>query len=269
MLNDLINQVLTLEHEQLEDAMHKLCDIVKLYEGEDYLQPVETIMPQLADYLLYDEQWNISGATISIFRRVKLNKDTIVKLLNLNQENPNGLVVSALSQVDHNDWSQEIEHEFVRSLLLKNTTNEAIRAIWENIYAIQEKDTVIALIEVLNNNDQDVAELAACALCRLTKLRHQDLAIKGLRNALINSNNTVIRHEIADALGWATDQGFELLKISAKDIDKNVKLASIASIVRTYLNHPEATTLLLDLEKNSDVDVRIAATKALKQSSLQ
>lgn len=131
MLNDLINQVLTSKHEQLEDAMHNLCDMVKLYEGEDYLQPIESIMPQLADYLLYDEQWNISGATISIFRRVKLNKATITKLLTLNQANPNGLVVSTLSQVDHNDWSKEIEQELVRSLFLELTATEAIRAIWE------------------------------------------------------------------------------------------------------------------------------------------
>jgi hypothetical protein len=264
MLNELINQVLTSKHKQLEDAMHNLCDIVKLYEGEDYLQPIESIMPQLADYLLYDEQWNISGATISIFRRVKLNKDTIAKLLNLNQKKPNGLVVSALSQVDHNDWSQEIEQELVRSLFLELTATEAIRAIWENIYAIQKQETIIALTEVLNHKNQDVAQLAACTLCRLTKLQHKDLAIEGLRNFLMHSNNTPIHLEIADALGWATDQGFELLKITSNYKDKKVKLASINSIIRTYKAHPEASIVLQKLEKNVDKDISLAASNALK-----
>lgn len=221
-------------------------------------------MPKLAD-LLYNDLLN--GCAISVFRRVHINPLTIEKLLDLNKKKSASLIIQALSHVDNELWSDKIEREIIRSLKYDgDIKSSAALALYNRFRSINLVDTLTALKEVTNSKDKKVANYAIWTLCYHTKLLHHDMAKQILQEILTNSAQKNLSKEIAEALGWATDCGLELLKISAKDEDPEVRLATIESIARTYINKDGATLILLELEKDIDENVSMVAKEALKQN---
>ncbi|OIQ39155.1 MAG: hypothetical protein BM563_04925 [Bacteroidetes bacterium MedPE-SWsnd-G1] len=210
---------------ELQSIMYELSTFVKTCEGEEALKPLEDKLPILADFLIHKNDV-ISGCAISIFRRVPINSKTLQKLIRLNKE-PNALVTEAISHVDDELWSLEIEHELIRCLNFEDSEGAAARAFYENVYSIKERKTIDALIKVLHSNNLFTVNNAVNSLCKLTKLNHGVYAISSLKQLISDSTNIELKENIAKTLCWATDNGEELLKLLANDSNEKVRNVAI------------------------------------------
>jgi hypothetical protein len=212
----------------------------------------------LAPYLLYDKNYAISGCTISIFSRVNINSVTIAKLIELNKNQVNGNVIHALGDIESQFWNEAIEIEIVKGLEVKNAASLAATALYRNHRQILSVDTLDALEQTAKNQDYLTAQIALTTLCCLTKFVHADIALNKLSNLLILPDQRK-RRDIAEALGWATDRGLDLLKTMALDQDTEVRITVVKSLIRNYIDQYEAIIILEILKNDINKDVRDAA----------
>ena len=216
--------------------------------------------------MLYNENSTVSGCAISLFRRVTITGTTIQTLIQLNKK-PNWLVIEALSAVSEENWSSKIELELIRCLNNETVVEAAARALYNIVHYIELPKTITALKNVLNSNNTAAIKHAVSTLCTLTKLNLYKIAVESLSAILKTSNNDELRLAITETLGWATDNGLELLKITSKDFDPKVRQATINAIIGNYQENSEAIKILNDLSTDTDNQVQYKAQYELDRLS--
>lgn len=262
----LVFAALHADGKERDELMDELCQVVKRhYEGDDaeLLKPVENAMPQLAEYLLDSDNGNVDGCTISIFRRIAISSEAVTRLLQLQEEHPNRTVVEAIGNIDRLHWTDQVEFTLANALKNKETAPPAAYALYCKTYCIEQKSTIAALATAVWSSNWQASHHSVAALACLTSKTHGEYAIEVLGN-VIEKADPELRVKIADCLGWATDQGLSLLSRLACDESPEVRIATAKSLGRGYSQKQDAKDLLEMLKRDSDSDLRNAATEALK-----
>lgn len=267
-IEDILIQIQPAKEQKLESLLFRLCDIVKEYEGEEILRPIEDALPELATYLLYDEKYAVSGCMLSIFRRVTISSETIKVLIALHKKKINAEIIHALSQVERAMWNTDIELELVKGLDIEETAYNAVSGLYQKSDVILHTKTVEKIASVAMSTDYLAAQLAITTLCCLTKYTHRDIALKKLHNILEVSDSR-IRQKITKTLRWSTDQGLELLKITATDKDAMVRCATATSLILNYMESPDAISIVENLKNDKNEDVRKAVSDGFRKKEEQ
>ncbi len=264
-IQNIIHKALNTTGEQRGHWVNLLYDYVKKYECEDgeWLKPVEEALPFLAEYLLIDDEWNVNGCTLSIFRRVHINTNTIDKLLDLSKSSTNdSTFIYVLSYVDAGDWKIEIEDECLR--VMQFDPGASSRMFYVKAYFLQRKETVEALGAIALSGNVQIASMAINALSSLTKFQLTELALAKLEQIFPLLHPKVQLHA-TQTFGWATNNALKLLELSSTHDSPEIRLATVEALKRTYLNQQEAKNFLhiLSTDRNEKV------AKAADQDSLE
>lgn len=267
-LPTLLKELLTADEHDVGDYMNELCDMVKEYENEACLTPVEEIMPQLAKFHYYDDIDNTDGCTLSIFRRVRLNEETIETLIQLYNDKPDAGILHSLGHLDREFWSPRIEQIFVEALSVdSDLLSSAVRALYVHSKDISQKSTIDALVHTVLSADFLEASSAMSTLCCLVRPPFITYTTAELQ-ALITMLDERLKKDMVEALGWATTHGLPILLQTAEDSSAEIREATAVALGRSYTQYPEAIEALLTLKHElwSD-EVRAAARDALKKAS--
>lgn len=263
-VEQLVRDALRAEGVKREKHMDELCLVVKQLECDEreLLEPVEWAMPLLAKYLLDEDNGNVNGCTISIFRRIPLNRKTIIRLLQLQERQPNKLVVEALGKISPSDWSDKIEETFAKALEHEETAGAAAYALYCKSYCVQQTNTILALANAVWSTDWLTARRAILALACISKQTHSIFVIE-LLDEILDRASPELRTEIADCLGWATNRGLTLLQRLATDESPIVRAAVAKSLGQGYSEKVESKRLLEILKCDVSPKVQKAAIEAL------
>ncbi|MCA9069139.1 MAG: HEAT repeat domain-containing protein [Planctomycetaceae bacterium] len=267
-IEKLVNDALGAEGEKRAELMYELSDLVKEHEGDEtgLLAPIERAMPQLADYLLDEKTGNVSGCTISIFRRIPFGCETIARLIQIQETHPNPMVVEAIGKLDPSDWSDEVEETLAKALEQEYTVDQAVYAFFCNAPCINHASTLSALASAVFPTDWCRSSRAVATLASSTQHAHGNYAMN-LLNEILDQAPPDLRKDIATCLGWATDRGLPLLTRLATDESPTVREATAQALGRGYLENEESRPLLEKLKCDPSTVVQKAAIEALNSSS--
>ncbi|NQZ11902.1 MAG: hypothetical protein HRT35_32525 [Algicola sp.] len=203
-IKQLLEQVKTSQDKALGESIYQLQRWVKQHEGESCLSSVANAMPWLADCLITGHQWNVDGCAISIFRRVTVNKETLERLIALNKEKIDWLLVEAMSKIEVELFSDAVEHEWCRALLCNEAQDKAADALYLFKSHLKQPTTIIALGQVALTANSTVRDRALQVLCHATtthsmnKLAMQQLLLieaqanQAVRQTLKAISNTML-----------------------------------------------------------------------------
>lgn len=172
----LINRVLQSKDKDLEDALYDLVDYVKLYELEDdKLDPIKNAIPDFIPNLTYNGTFNILGCTLSIIRRIELNKEASISLIELLYKQPTEAVIEGVAHIEPEYWSDKIEIRLLELLQNSEFEHKVIWTLYQQQFVIQNENTLIGLKNYILQNPSNIEKDTAIAImsysCRSESLK--------------------------------------------------------------------------------------------------
>ncbi|GAB1309187.1 hypothetical protein KH5_18700 [Urechidicola sp. KH5] len=172
----LINRVLKSKDEDLEDALYDLVDYVKLFELEDdKLGLIKNTIPDIIPNLTYKGPFNIIGCTLSIIRRIALNEEATIRLVELLHKQPTEAVIEGVAHIEPENWSDNIEIRLLELLQNSEFEHKVIWTLYQQQFVIQNENTLIGLKNYILQNPRKTEKDTATAImsysCRSGSLK--------------------------------------------------------------------------------------------------
>jgi hypothetical protein len=233
----LIEGVVTGSRAGREVAAQALAWVVKALEDEPMEASLRLLVARLPDLAPGLTDSAIDGQIISVMRRVRPDRATVVRLLTLLRETlpeQRVLVVAALGLCTNEAWSLEVERAVVSELdhapCCDAAADVLYSAAWQNRVASPE--TVEALANVAFEKAWPARDHAALSLGLLLATEHAPLAARLLDDVLAAASEGA-RVKVAEALGWrSTEHGARLLDRCLADPSPLVRAAAEVSVAR-------------------------------------
>jgi hypothetical protein len=258
-IEQLADNVLTTPNENCYAPIQQLLYAVQ-QASPAVLKPLENTLPEFAAYL-YDPDDNGTGKiTLKLFRYCQINKRTVDRLVELQQAQPDKLVLSAFGMSDPCLWDSKCVVMLARALATDETASTAAEILFRHSGAFNSALAIEAL-----------QYLAQCAQTQprseaISKLISHTEGTQGLKacqclEKILQSADQTIRIEIAAKLAWTNNRGLDLLKITAADKHPDVRLASAKALSQGY--RFRGKRVLAALSRDDDPQVRRFAASVL------
>ncbi len=256
-IKQLINRVLDSASDQRHDCLRQLHSAVNCAKPEE-LVPLEEALSDLAPLL--NDPYVDGQLMVELFRRCRINKTTVNRLIELQRSHSNPLLITAFGMSKPRNWKSDGYMMLSEALALEETASTAAEVLFKHSLAI---DVSLAIESLEYQALHEQAHIRSDAISKLishTEGRHAALACQSLRNILRTVDDT-LRIEIAAKLAWSRRHGLSLLKITATDNNAKVRIASAKAIWHGY--RIRGRELLTDLSLDDDPQVRNIAAQAL------
>ena len=187
-ISQLIDRALSASGADLEECMDSLCSFVKEHEGEQTLLPLEEKLHEFCKYLV-DDNGNVDGCTISVFRRVSKSQKVVDKLVTMANSQLDARLIEALSLCDSKMWNSQVEKYLRKGLSHQPTRFIASQSIYRNSSAIRDAETLGELSKYAKGANRLVFKMITSAMVMLVKEGYVDNAEECLKKVFAEATD--------------------------------------------------------------------------------
>ena len=270
-LEDKIEQILTSLEGSTDteeyDAVYKIYDYVKLYEGEPILKSVEKALPSLCKYLLDDQPYDLQGCMFSIFRRVEVSEETIQKIQELYNTAPCESLIIPLGYIDSNQFTEGLQ-DFVLNAVddYPSGVISVFSGNWSRVLTPKSIDRLHNLflrledIKISKRISNFSENKLLNVFCHQTSNVNYPQAIKILTTiySKLEKSNKL---NVIQSLSFFRNKGLPIFELTIQEDDRELKLETIKSLAK--LGDRPAQKLIKRFKLDKDPEVVKAAMGAI------